>query len=199
MEHPRLAQVVLDTTDARGLAEFWRQVLGLAYRPGDEPPPAGQPDERGTDWLVLRGGNGGRQLAFQQVAEQPAATWPEGPRPQQLHLDLTVGSVEVLAEQHERVQALGAPAAARPQRRRGGAAVRLRRPGRAPVLPLRRRVLGRRVLGGRRRPRAPGGQRADEQRGEHHQQGAQDAEALGLGQQARRAAGRRGRPCSRSS
>ena len=108
MEHPRLAQVVLDTTDARGLAEFWRQVLGLAYRPGDEPPPAGQPDERGTDWLVLRGGDGARQLAFQQVAEQPEATWPEGPRPQQLHLDLTVGSVEVLAEQHERVQALGA-------------------------------------------------------------------------------------------
>ena len=108
MAHPRLAQVVLDTPDARGLAEFWRQVLGLAYRPGDEPPPAGQPDERGTDWLVLRGGDGGRELAFQQVAEQPEATWPEGPRPQQLHLDLTVGSVEVLAEQHERVQALGA-------------------------------------------------------------------------------------------
>lgn len=108
MEHPVLSQVVLDATDARGLAEFWRQVLGLSYRPGDEPPPPGEPDERGTDWLVLRGADGGRQLAFQQVAELPEATWPDGPRPQQLHLDCTVGSVQALAEQHERVLGLGA-------------------------------------------------------------------------------------------
>ena len=108
MEHPVLRQVVLDTTDARGLAEFWRQVLGLRYRPGDEPPPAGEPDERGRDWLVLRGADGGTQLAFQQVAEQVASTWPEQTVPQQLHLDCTVGSAEALAEQHERVLGLGA-------------------------------------------------------------------------------------------
>lgn len=42
--YPTLRQVVLDTTDARGLAEFYRQLLGLEYRPGDEPPPAGAPD-----------------------------------------------------------------------------------------------------------------------------------------------------------
>ena len=29
-----LRQTVLDTTDARGLAEFYRELLGLAYRPG---------------------------------------------------------------------------------------------------------------------------------------------------------------------
>ncbi len=34
---PRLAQVVLDTTDARRLAEFYREFLGFRYRPGDEP------------------------------------------------------------------------------------------------------------------------------------------------------------------
>ena len=107
MEHPVVRQVVLDTTDARGLAEFWRQVLGLTYRPGDEPPAAGEPDERGRDWLVLRGADGGPQLAFQQVVEQAATTWPDQAVPQQLHLDCTVSSVEVLAEQHERVLALG--------------------------------------------------------------------------------------------
>jgi hypothetical protein len=50
---PRLRQVVLDTTDARTLAEFYRQLLGFGYRPGDEQPAPGRDDERGRDWLVL--------------------------------------------------------------------------------------------------------------------------------------------------
>ena len=101
-------QVVLDCTDARALAEFYRQLLELRYRPGDEPPEPGQPDPQGVDWLVLRGGAGGVQLAFQQVAALPEATWPEGPVPQQLHLDLTVGSVADLDVHHERALSLGA-------------------------------------------------------------------------------------------
>src|ERR1035437_2363938 len=32
---PVLRQVVLDTTDARALAEFYRRLLDLQYRPGD--------------------------------------------------------------------------------------------------------------------------------------------------------------------
>src|SRR5690348_12573685 len=87
---PTLRQVVLDCTDARSLAEFYRHLLGLVYRPGDEPPEPGQADERGRDWLVLRTADGVSQLAFQQVAQLTAATWPEGSVPQQLHLDLTV-------------------------------------------------------------------------------------------------------------
>ncbi len=106
--HPVLSQVVLDGTDIRALAEFYRELLGLAYREGDEPPPAGEPDERGTDWLVLRAAAGGCQLAFQQVAELAASTWPQDGVPQQLHLDLTVDSAEALAEQHDRALALGA-------------------------------------------------------------------------------------------
>ncbi len=103
---PRLCSVVLDCTDARALAEFYRALLGLVYRPGDEPPESG-PDERGRDWLVLRNPDGGTQLAFQQVDELPEATWPEHRVPQQLHLDLTVSSVAELDEQHERVLRLG--------------------------------------------------------------------------------------------
>jgi catechol 2,3-dioxygenase-like lactoylglutathione lyase family enzyme len=105
---PRLLQVVLDTTDARRLAEFYRRLLGLRYRPGDEPPPAGEPDPQGEDWLVLRDAGGTNRLAFQQVAELPEATWPDGPHPQMLHLDLTVPSMEALDAQHERALALGA-------------------------------------------------------------------------------------------
>jgi catechol 2,3-dioxygenase-like lactoylglutathione lyase family enzyme len=105
---PRLRQVVLDGTDVRLLAEFYRRLLGLRYRPGDEPPPAGEPDPQGEDWLVLRDPAGGVQVAFQQVASLPEATWPEGPVPQQLHLDLTVPTTADLDLQHERALALGA-------------------------------------------------------------------------------------------
>jgi hypothetical protein len=106
--HPRLRQVVLDTTDARTLAEFYRRLLGMSYRPGDEPPAAGQPDPRGRDWLVLRSGDGGAGLAFQQVDVLPAVTWPNGPIPQQLHLDMSVPDSAELSRQHDRATTLGA-------------------------------------------------------------------------------------------
>lgn len=101
------AQIVLDGTDIRALAEFYRQLLDLDYRPGDEPPPSGGPDPLGHDWLVLRN-DGGIQLAFQHVEELPEATWPTGPVPQQLHLDLTVSTFEDLQAHHEHALALGA-------------------------------------------------------------------------------------------
>jgi catechol 2,3-dioxygenase-like lactoylglutathione lyase family enzyme len=103
-----LRQVVLDCTDARTLAEFYRELLGYRYRPGDEPPAAGEPDPQGADWLVLRNPAGGAQIAFQQVAELPEATWPDGPHPQMLHLDLTVANAAELDVQDARVLALGA-------------------------------------------------------------------------------------------
>lgn len=110
MEKPTvsLCQVVLDCTDARKLAEFYRQLLHFLYRPGDETPAAGKADPNGQDWLVLRNPAGGFQVAFQQVADLPEATWPEGPYPQMLHLDLTVPTVAALDSEHDRALALGA-------------------------------------------------------------------------------------------
>jgi Glyoxalase-like domain len=105
---PKLRQVVLDCTDARLLAEFYRQLLGLRYRPGDEPPLAGEPDPAGQDWLVLQDAAGNPTVAFQQVAQLPETTWPAGPLPQQLHLDLTVPTAADLDLQHERAISLGA-------------------------------------------------------------------------------------------
>jgi catechol 2,3-dioxygenase-like lactoylglutathione lyase family enzyme len=104
---PRLRQVVLDCVDARALAEFYRALLGLRYRPGDEPPAAGEPDERGRDWLVLRSPSGAG-LAFQQVPELPEPTWPTGPRPQMLPLDTTVATLAELQQVHARALGLGA-------------------------------------------------------------------------------------------
>ena len=51
---------------------------------------------------------GAPRLAFQQVAELPRATWPDGPHPQMLHLDLTVPTPADLDAQHARPLALGA-------------------------------------------------------------------------------------------
>ena len=109
MTLPQLLQTVLDTTDPRGLAEFYRELLGWRYRAGDEPPAPGDPDPRGADWLVLKDPSGTQRLAFQAVRELPEASWPENrPHPQQLHLDLVVRSAEDLAAGHQRALSLGA-------------------------------------------------------------------------------------------
>lgn len=102
--YPRIVQVVLDTTDARQLAEFYRQLFGLQYREGDEPPPPGRPDR---DWLVLRD-PAGPQLAFQQTDGVRPSTWPDGAVPQMFHLDTCVPTIEELEIQRDRALALGA-------------------------------------------------------------------------------------------
>ena len=43
------------------------------------------------------------RIAFQPVDQLPAVTWPDPAVPQQLHLDLTVPSLEQLESQHERL------------------------------------------------------------------------------------------------
>ncbi|HEY0239729.1 MAG TPA: VOC family protein [Friedmanniella sp.] len=108
MPPPRFLQTVLDTEDPRGLAEFYRVLLGLTYRPGDERPAPGGPDPAGEDWLVLVDDSGGRVLAFQRVDTLPPPTWPTGERPQMLHLDTVVPTAADLAEQHLRALGLGA-------------------------------------------------------------------------------------------
>lgn len=102
---PTLCQTVLDAIDVRSLAEFYRQLLGLVYRPGDEPPADGGPDD--ADWLVLRTPDGGRALAFQQVAEQTRTTWPSQEVPMQLHIDMTVPDVESLEAARAEAERLG--------------------------------------------------------------------------------------------
>ena len=105
-DHPQLLQTVLDATDVRSLAEFYRQFLGLVYRPGDEPPVGGVPDD--ADWLVLMDPAGNRRLAFQQVDELPRNTWPRPGVPQQLHLDMMVPDRAALERQRDQALALGA-------------------------------------------------------------------------------------------
>ena len=88
------------------MAEFYRHLLGVTYRPGDEPPPDGDEDE--ADWLVLVDDQGGRVLAVQEVEELAATTWPVPRVPMQMHLDFGVADRATLERHRRRAEALGA-------------------------------------------------------------------------------------------
>ncbi|RZS44643.1 hypothetical protein EV193_101519 [Herbihabitans rhizosphaerae] len=90
---PRLGSIVLDCPDTLALARFYATLL-------DWPEPEG--DER---WATVRPAQGGTLIQFQRVDDFRAPTWPEGERPQMLHLDLTVDDMEA---SHERALKLGA-------------------------------------------------------------------------------------------
>ena len=104
--YPQLLHTVIDTTDVRALAEFYRQFLGLQYRPGDEAPADEEGDD--ADWLVLVDATGARKLAFQQVERLERTTWPAPDVPMQMHLDFTVSNPDELQRQREWAQSLGA-------------------------------------------------------------------------------------------
>ena len=104
--YPVLMHTVLDATDVRALAEFYREFLGLRYRPGDEPPTDGSTDDE--DWLVLVDAAGNRRLAFQTVPTLARPTWPSHEVAKQMHLDLRVPTVDELRRHRQRAEQLGA-------------------------------------------------------------------------------------------
>lgn len=104
-EYPQLLHTVLDTAEPRRLAEFYRALMGLEDRPGDEPPAEG-PDT--ADWLVLLDGAGRRVLAVQEEPEHRPTTWPDHRVPMQLHTDWTVPDRDALERHRARAEELGA-------------------------------------------------------------------------------------------
>ncbi len=104
--YPVLMHTAVDATDVRGLAEFYRRLLGLVYRPGDEPPADGPADDE--DWLVLLDGDGTRVLAFQQVPVLARPTWPTHDVAKQMHLDFRVPDSAELTRHRARAEQLGA-------------------------------------------------------------------------------------------
>jgi catechol 2,3-dioxygenase-like lactoylglutathione lyase family enzyme len=105
-DFPHLLHTAIDCLDARALAEFYRELLGLQYRDGDEPPADESQDD--ADWLVLVDSHGQRKLAFQRVERLERTTWPSPEVPMQMHLDLTVATIDDLEKQRERAESLGA-------------------------------------------------------------------------------------------
>lgn len=105
-DRPVLLHTALDAQDCRGLAEFYRQLLGLRYREGDEPP--ADPDDDDADWLVLLDGSGQRVLAVQEKADTRAPTWPSEEVPLQMHMDFRVPSAQALGRHRAHAERLGA-------------------------------------------------------------------------------------------
>jgi hypothetical protein len=84
--------VALDCPEPLVLADFYSRLTGLDVEPLGEFKP------EDVEWIELL--NGDRPtIAFQKVAAFVAPTWPEGPVPQQLHLDFYVADLDV-GEQH---------------------------------------------------------------------------------------------------
>jgi predicted enzyme related to lactoylglutathione lyase len=75
-----LSLTALDCPEPIPLANFYAALLGLEVEPiGDMKP-------EDVNWIEVLD-EGRRVLGFQQVPQFVAPTWPEGPVPQQLHLD----------------------------------------------------------------------------------------------------------------
>jgi predicted enzyme related to lactoylglutathione lyase len=75
-----LSLTALDCPDPIALAHFYASLLELDVEPlGDFPP-------EDVTWLEVQR-DGVTVLGFQKVDNYVAPTWPEGPVPQQLHLD----------------------------------------------------------------------------------------------------------------
>jgi catechol-2,3-dioxygenase len=103
---PVLLHTAIDAQDCRGLAEFYRQLLGLHYRDGEEPPTDGSRD--GADWLVVLDDDGNRVVTVQEKRDTTAPTWPSEEVPIQMHMDFKVPTADELARHRERAESLGA-------------------------------------------------------------------------------------------
>ena len=92
---PVLDVVAIDCPDAAALAGFYAGLLGWEVHE----------DSDDDDWVTILppgAGEGSQALAFQQIDDYVAPTWPGGDHPQQFHLDLRVpdladGEAQVLA------------------------------------------------------------------------------------------------------
>lgn len=104
--YPVLLHTAIDARDCRGLAEFYRELLGLHYRDGEAPPTDGSPDD--VDWLVLLNDSGDRVLTVQQKKDTVPPTWPSEQVPMQMHMDFKVPTIDQLEQHRERAETLGA-------------------------------------------------------------------------------------------
>jgi catechol 2,3-dioxygenase-like lactoylglutathione lyase family enzyme len=97
--HLELSTTVLGTPDPKGLAAFYRDLLGWTITTDED------------DWVVLRPADDGTGLAFQLEEHHAHPSWPAEPGEQQmqLHLDIQVSD---MMDAVRRAEELGAAQAA---------------------------------------------------------------------------------------
>lgn len=94
----KFSVTAIDCPDPIALAEFYSKLSGFEMEPlGDFDP------EKVTWYSLMRKGE--PVLSFQRIANFVSPTWPEGPVPQQMHLDFDVKDLDVA---EAKVLALGA-------------------------------------------------------------------------------------------
>jgi catechol-2,3-dioxygenase len=98
-DRPVLMHTAVDALDVRRLAAFYRDLLGLHPRPGDED---------SDDWVVLLDEDGRRVMAINLVDRLARSTWPDDDVPKQLHMDFAVPDLEALERHRARAEELGA-------------------------------------------------------------------------------------------
>jgi catechol-2,3-dioxygenase len=76
----QLFAATIDTPDARGLARFYADLLGMEVT------------YDGVEGSLIAGG--GRSLMFQQVGDYSPPQWPDPAHPQQAHLDLVLDDLD---------------------------------------------------------------------------------------------------------
>lgn len=88
----------IDCSDPVALASFYSKLSGF------EMEPLGDFDPGKVKWYSLLR-NGEPVIFFQRVSNYVAPTWPEGPVPQQMHLDFAVKDLD---KAEEEILAIGA-------------------------------------------------------------------------------------------
>ena len=78
----RLDVAALDCPDAHALATFYQAIIGGEVLSHDDD----------AQWVEVHTDAG--RIAFQQIENYRAPTWPEGPVPQQAHLDIYVADLD---------------------------------------------------------------------------------------------------------
>lgn len=88
MSIAKYAYTALDCQDPIALAEFYSKITGWPVESlGDFKP-------QEVTWLELLDEKGATRMGFQKIENYKRPTWPEGPVPQQLHLDFHVTDME---------------------------------------------------------------------------------------------------------
>jgi hypothetical protein len=78
----------IDCSDPINLANFYSSITGLKVDITTEN------TDSNIVWVELKDNQGIPKLAFQKVSNYKAPTWPEGPIPQQLHIDFAVKDLD---------------------------------------------------------------------------------------------------------
>ncbi|WP_299168764.1 VOC family protein [uncultured Arthrobacter sp.] len=80
----QLSATVLDSPDARALADFYRRLLGWEAKFEDD------------DWVMLKAPDGGAALSFQTEPQYVRPVWPAGSGDPQMsmHLDIHVDDLD---------------------------------------------------------------------------------------------------------